>query len=162
MVDYALNEAERIFFSSLNRLGVRYLIVGMSSALIQGAHGSTQDIDIWFEKLDDPRIGEAAKEAGGFWISGSFGMRPPALGGKELSARFDIVTHMHGLTEFDEEYRGARKYEIEGVEVHVLPLVRVIESKKASGRPKDLASISILEEALAAVANEMPGSGDVL
>jgi len=48
MEDYALSEAEKAFFAALNRLGVRYLVVGMSSALLQGAHGSTQDIDLWF------------------------------------------------------------------------------------------------------------------
>jgi hypothetical protein len=154
MGDYALSEAERRFFEALNGLGVRYLIVGMSSALIQGAHGSTQDIDVWFERLDDPRIEEAARAGGGFWISGSFGMRPPALGGNELSARFDIVTHMHGLAEFEEEYRNALQYKLDGVKVHVLPLRRVIAGKKATGRPRDIAHLPALEEALAAIEGE--------
>jgi hypothetical protein len=77
----ALAPSERAFLEALNRLGVHYLVVGMSAALLQGARGVTEDVDLWFERTDDPRIGEAARAAGGFWISGSFGMRPPGLGG---------------------------------------------------------------------------------
>lgn len=51
-----LSEGERAFLLALNRLGVRYLLVGMSAALLQGARGATEDVDIWFESTDDPRI----------------------------------------------------------------------------------------------------------
>ncbi len=128
----------------------------MSSALIQGANGSTQDINIWFEDESDPRIGEAAREAGGFWVSEWFGMRPPALGGKELSTRFDVVIHMHGLAPFEKEHPCALAYVLEGIEERVLPLERIVASKRATGRPKDLAQLPALEEALAAIADETP------
>ena len=89
MPDSALSEGERKFLLALNRRGVRFLVVGMSGALIQGARGATEDIDLWFERTDHPGIGEAAREVGGIWISGMFGMRPPALGGDVLGDRFD-------------------------------------------------------------------------
>lgn len=60
-----LTEAEQAFFIALQELGVRFLIVGMSAALLQSARGSTEDIDIWFDRLDDERIAEAARRAGG-------------------------------------------------------------------------------------------------
>jgi hypothetical protein len=68
-----------------------------------------------------------------------------------LSARFDIVTHMHGLNGFEEEYPHALEYDLEGIRVPVLPLKRVIASKKASARPRDLAHLPALEEALAVI-----------
>ena len=71
----ALSLAEREFLAALHVLGVRFLMVGMSAALIEGANGATQDIDLWFER-PDARIDAAARKAGGFWISG-FGMQPP-------------------------------------------------------------------------------------
>ena len=37
-----LTEGERRFLVALNALGVRYLLVGMSAALLQGARGSTE------------------------------------------------------------------------------------------------------------------------
>jgi predicted nucleotidyltransferase len=152
MADSALNEAERKFLDGLNARGVRFLVVGMSAALLQGARGATDDIDLWFERLDDPGIQEAARAAGGFWVSGSFGMRPPALGGEQLSQRFDVVTHVHGVDSFDVEAADAVAVELEGVPLKLLPLHRILASKRATGRPKDLAQLHALEEALAVAA----------
>ena len=50
---------------------------------------STQDLDIWLERVDDPRVALAATDAGGFWIPG-FGVQPPAFGGQGLG-RLDVV-----------------------------------------------------------------------
>jgi hypothetical protein len=156
----ALSEAERRFLAVLNELGVRYLLVGMSAALIQGARGLTEDIDIWFEDLGDQRIHEAARQAGGFWISGAYGMRPPALGGDELADRFDVVTYMHGLRDFAAEYEGAHTELVDGIPVRVLPLRRVILSNRAANRPRDQAQLPSLEAAMAVAESETETAGD--
>jgi hypothetical protein len=57
----ALAPSERAFLEALNRLGVRYPVVGMSAALLQGARGVTEDVALWLERIDDPRIGKAAR-----------------------------------------------------------------------------------------------------
>ena len=46
MPDWTLTAAERTFLAELARLGVRFMVVGMSGALIQGARGATEDIDL--------------------------------------------------------------------------------------------------------------------
>ncbi len=79
------------------------MIVGMSGALIQGARGATEDIDLWFEDPSDPRIADAVRAAGGIWVSGAFGMTPPRIGGEALSERFDVVLTMSGLGPFAAE-----------------------------------------------------------
>jgi hypothetical protein len=145
----ALSEEERRFLLALEERGVRFLVIGMTAAVLQGARGVTEDIDLWFERSDDPRIAEAARAAGGFYVSGSFGMRPPALGGA-LGDRFDVVTHVHGADAFEVERGRAVAIDVEGVVLPVMPLARILASKRASGRPKDLAQIPALEEALAA------------
>lgn len=145
----ALEPNERVFLEALQRLGVRYLIIGMSAALLQGARGVTEDVDLWFERLDDPAIGEAARAANGFWISGSFGMRPPGLGGLGLEDRFDVVLTANGLDDFATEYASARTVLVDGLELRVLPLARILKSKRAANRPKDQAQIPALEVALA-------------
>jgi len=77
--DHALlTEGERAFLRALNEHGVRYLVVGMSAALLQGARGATEDIDLWFEHIGDARIGDAARKAGGVWVTRT---QPPLLGG---------------------------------------------------------------------------------
>ena len=81
-------------------------------------------------------------------------MRPPAIGGETLGDRFDVVVHMHGLRSFAAEYDASKEMIVDGVPLRVLPLERIIESKRAVGRPRDIAQIPALEEALAALREE--------
>jgi hypothetical protein len=148
MADSILTSDERRLLAELESRGVRYLVVGMSAALLQGARGSTEDIDLWFEDVTDPRIADSVRAAGGIWISGAFGMGPPRIGGDALSERFDVVAHMSGLEPFDVEYRAVRHELIEGLRVPVLPLARILASKRAAGRSKDLAAAHGIEDAL--------------
>ncbi len=158
MADSILTTAERTFLAQLDQRGVRFMVVGMSGALIQGARGATEDIDLWFEDVTDSRIGEAALAAGGIWVSGSFGMSPPRLGGEALSERFDVVTHMSGLGDFASEYASVRFETVDGVKIPLLPLRRIVDSKRAAARVKDQAILHALEDALALIdANESAG-----
>lgn len=154
MDDFALAPAERALLEALNRHGVRFLIVGLGAAVLEGAPLATQDIDLWFERVEDPRIQAAAAEAGGFWIGG-FGLQPPAFGGPELH-RLDVVLTAHGLEPFEVEYRDAIQHDVDGVPVQVLPLERVIASKRSTGRPKDLAALPALEATLVARLDDGP------
>ena len=72
----ALTDPERKLLEGLIDREVRFLVVGMSAALLQGARGSTEDIDLWFGDMNDPAIAEVVRAAGGIWISESFGMGP--------------------------------------------------------------------------------------
>ncbi|HEX3851905.1 MAG TPA: hypothetical protein VHW01_13120 [Polyangiaceae bacterium] len=126
MVAIALTAAERQFFISLNELSVPYLVVGLSAAVLQGADTATLDIDIWFKDRTDPRIAD------------------------ELGDRLDVVLTASGLESFEFEYQGARQIEVDEIVLPVLPLERIICSKRAAGRVKDLAVLPALEAALAA------------
>jgi len=149
MPDSTLTAAERTFLTELGQRGVRFMVVGMSGALLQGARGATEDIDLWFEDVTDARIAEAARATGGVWISGAFGMGPPRVGGEALSERFDVVTSMSGLRDFASEYQGVRFEMVDGIPIPVLPLRRIVESKRVADRPKDRALMHALEDALA-------------
>jgi hypothetical protein len=131
MVEVALADAEREFFQALDELRVRYLMVGMGAAVLQGADAATVYIDVWFENRDDARLHQAAAHAGGVWIPGHSGMMPPMLGGEQLGDRLDVVLTPHGLGDFESEYRNARSILVDTVKLWVLPLERVIESKRA-------------------------------
>lgn len=128
-----LSDGERTFLLQLQELQVRFLVVGMSAALLQGARGATEDIDLWFESIGDPRIGEAARRAKGVFITRS---QPPLLGG-EIGDRLDVVLTMSGLANFDAEYQGAIEESVSGVNLKILPLHRILHSKLAAGRSKD-------------------------
>ncbi len=148
MDDFALTPAERALFGALRERGVKFLIIGMSAAVLEGAPVATQDIDLWFETPDSDQVKLAAKDAGGFWISG-FGMQPPAFGGDGL-ARIDVVLTAQGLGRFADEYDAGVEREVEGVVVRILPLERVIASKRATSRLKDAAGLPALEATLRA------------
>ena len=154
MAELALTDAERTFLSALGELGVGYMVVGLSAAVMQGAVTVTADIDLWFEDRGDPRIHEAARRAGGVWVPASFGMMPPTIGGDVLGDRFDVVLTLDGLEDFATEARRARTIEIDGVPLPVLPLERIIHSKRTAGRRKDVAVLPALEAALAAARSE--------
>jgi hypothetical protein len=146
--DFVLTPAERALLRALTDRGIRYLVIGLGAAVLEGAFIATQDLDIWLERIDDPRIPLAATDAGAFWVPG-FGVQPPAFGGEGLD-RLDVVLTAHGLDSFDIEYARGILREIDGVPMRVLPLERVIASKRATRRPKDLAALPALEAALIA------------
>ena len=61
---------------------------------------------------------------------------------------FDLVVHMHGLDSFEEESAQAVEVVLGSTSVPVLPLERIITSKKATDRPKDRAIVPELEATL--------------
>lgn len=128
---------------------MRYLVIGLGAAVLQGAPVSTQDIDLWFEHPGSDAVRAAAAAVGAFWIS-AFGLQPPGLGGTGLE-RIDTVLTAHGLASFDAEYAGAVPMMIDGIPVKVLPLARVIASKRATNRPKDVAAMPALEATMRAL-----------
>lgn len=140
-----LTGAERVFLCALGRCDVRFMLVGMSAAVLQGADIATQDLDLWLESLAKPGIGEAARSAGGVYVART---QPPIIGGEGLE-RIDLVTHCHGLDSFDAEYERSFGVALGDLVVRVLPLERIIVSKTAANRPKDRASLEALKAALA-------------
>jgi hypothetical protein len=142
-----LSESELRFLRALRRRKVRFMIVGLSAAALQGAPVVTQDVDLWFEDLTDPRIGEALREVGAAYIAPSH-LNPPmfAGGGVEL---FDIVLTMHGLGPFAEEVRNCLEVSLGSQKLKVLRVDRILASKRAANRPKDRLVIPVLEDLLA-------------
>jgi predicted nucleotidyltransferase len=137
--------AEARFLRALTDAGVEFLVVGLSAAALQGAPAVTQDIDLWFRDLTDPGIKQALSRVGGVYVAPT-GATPPMFAGPGV-ALFDIVVTMHGLESFDREARRAVSVALDGVRIKVLPLERIIVSKKATNRPKDRAILPVLEDA---------------
>jgi hypothetical protein len=79
-------------------------------------------------------------------------MQPPGIGGNGLE-RIDVVLTAHGLADFQSEYAQAEQCLIDDVPVRVLPLERIIASKRSTNRPKDLAALPALEATIRARAD---------
>lgn len=142
-------EKEIEFLKELVRQKVEFMIVGLSSAALQGAPVVTQDIDLWFKKLPDPGVEKALKKFNGSYIPPIAG-NPPMLAGDGVEL-FDIVVHMHGLEEFDDELKNTIKIPLGRMKVLALSLERIIESKRATGRAKDKLVLKVLEDALTTI-----------
>jgi predicted nucleotidyltransferase len=126
--------------------GVDFLIVGLAAAALQGAPAVTQDIDLWFGDPSAESFHRALRRVGVSYVSPGLNSPPLLVGeGAEL---FAVVLHMHGLGTFEQEKRRAFHIEVGGIRVPVLPLERIIASKRATGRPKDLAILPALEDTL--------------
>ena len=98
-----LSDAELTFLRELVSLNVKFMVVGMSAAVVQGSDRGTEDIDLWFASRSDPGIAKAASAAGGVF---AWRANPPMISGKDL-VNIDIVSKCSGLGSFEEEYQDA-------------------------------------------------------
>ena len=141
-------ENEIRLLTALLRARVRFMVVGLSAATLQGAPVVTQDVDLWFEKLGDLKISRALQTVGAAYVPPS-AINPPMLAGKGAEL-FDIVLRMDGLGAFPEELKNCIEIPLGGQKLKVLSLDRILASKIAANRAKDKLTIPVLRDALAA------------
>jgi hypothetical protein len=121
---------------------IRFLIVGMTSAVIHGGPFVTLDVDIWIDLPERQymRAMNLSHKLGG------------ELLGKCLTSLNNVMVNfiysVHGLKSFRTEYKGANWYNWQGTKVAVLPLERLIASKEFIRRDKDLAVLPSLKRFL--------------
>jgi len=140
-----LSDAEALLLGALDEEGVRFMVVGMGAAILQDAPGVTQDLDLWFAPGQGNRLATACRKVGATYY---WRLKPPAIDGPGID-QVDVVWNCQGLRDFDTEYEGSLSVEVApGLAVRVLPLDRVIASKRAAGRPKDRAALPMLRDVL--------------
>jgi hypothetical protein len=145
------SESERRLLRSLLRNEVRFMVVGLSAAALQGAPVVTQDVDLWFENLGDPEISRALQEVGAAYVPPSIN-NPPMLAGTGAEL-FDIVIRMDGLGRFADEIENCVEIRLGHQKLKVLSLERILASKLAANRAKDKLTIPVLRDALAATSD---------
>jgi hypothetical protein len=142
------SEDEIRLLGTLLKHKVRFMVVGLAAATLQGAPVVTQDVDLWFEKLGEKQISIALREAGAAYMPRSINTPPMLAGaGSEL---FDIVIRMDGLGTFEEELKTCIEIPLRRHKLKVLALDRILASKIAANRPKDTLTIPVLRDSLAA------------
>lgn len=147
---FSIKDTELKLLLELTKANVPFMIVGMAAAIIQGSNLITRDIDLWFKSTAHPGVTAAVEKAGGSFV---WRTTPQVFSGPGLED-VDIVFNCSGLLGFEEEYINAIEIPlIPGLTVKVLPIDRIIMSKKAANRLKDRTVIPALE-ALAAVLKE--------
>ncbi len=88
-----LSESELRLLESLIRHRIRFMVVGLSAAALQGAPVVTEDVDLWFEDLSNPRLSQALQAVGAAYVP-PFGFNPPMLAGPG-SEPFDVEISTH-------------------------------------------------------------------
>lgn len=122
---------------------IRFQIVGMSGAILQGVPATTLDTDIWVDLPSRQyiRILNLCVRLGAQ-------VRANTVVDLKDGSTVNFLYEVHGVHNFRYEYLRARRLRWLGTEVSVLPLQRIYASKKFVGRPKDIAHLPLLEQTM--------------
>ena len=116
----------------------------MGAAILQGVPASTFDTDLWMDLPERQymRLINLALRQGATMIRQTVVVLSDG-------AMINFCYRIDGLASFATEYRRAKFLEWRGVRLKVLSLDRIIRSKEAAGRDKDLAILPILRDVAA-------------
>jgi hypothetical protein len=115
----------------------------MSAAILQGCPATTLDTDLW---IDLPprqymRVLRLCQKLGA-------AVRADTVVELSDGSMVNFLYHVDGLLSFAGEFRRSCRLKWMGTMVAVLPLARILRSKKVVGRPKDLAHVPLLEQTI--------------
>jgi len=131
------------FLKALREESIDCILIGAMAAIEQGAPLMTVDYDFWVRLPERQyvRLLAIVQRLGGT-------IRAQTLYELSDGTQVNAVVSPNGLRSFAREWERCRSGQLEGVPMRILPLQRVIASKRAAGREKDLAALPILERTL--------------
>jgi len=122
---------------------IRFQLIGMSAAVLQGVPVITNDVDLW---IDLP-VRQYMRPVNAALRLGAKMIRNTVI---ELSDGM-LVNFIYGVTglgSFMTELQKARRLKLHGCEIPVMPLESIRKSKAAMMRDKDRAHIHYIDETL--------------
>lgn len=136
--------------SALSAESVEFLLIGAYAMAVHGFPRATGDMDIWIRPTEEnaQRTLRALRR---------FGAPLSDLTAEDLCTadtviqiglapvRIDLLTSIDGV-DFDDAWPQRTEIDIEGTRVFVISRTHLLQNKRASGRPKDLADVAWLEE----------------
>ena len=122
------------FLKALRQEKIDCILIGAMAAIEQGAPLMTLDHDFWvrLRECDYVRLLSIVQRQGGT-------VRAQAVYELREGTQVNAIFRPDGLRSFDIEWKISRWGKLENIPVKVLPLRRVIVSKQAANRDKDLA-----------------------
>ena len=128
---------------ALRAENIRFQLIGMSAAVLQGVPVVTHDVDLW---IDLParqymRVVNVATRHGAQMVRNTV---------VELSDGMlvNFIYEVTGLASFSVELRKARSLQFHGCEIPVMPLQSIRKSKAAVMREKDPSHIHYIDQVL--------------
>jgi hypothetical protein len=115
---------------------IRFILIGMSAAIVQGVMEATLDVDLWVDlpSRQYMRAQNAARRIGAT-------MAANTVAYLEDGTPVNFVFEVNGLGPFTQEMKHTRLFEFRGRRIPVLKLERILKSKETIRRDKDLAHI---------------------
>lgn len=145
----ALSKDFKEFIASLNGRSVQYLIIGGYAVAFHGHPRYTKDINIWIERSEE-NINRLLNAIDDFGFS-SLGLKNEDFSHPEMIVqigvppnRIDILSDLEGL-KFSDAFRNKKEIIKDGIKIAVIGLDDLRTSKKAAGRPRDLADLADLQ-----------------
>ena len=155
------NFVEKVL-EALTQAGVEFVVVGGVSAVLQGVPVVTQDLDLCYRRTPE-NVRRLASALGPFHpkLRGLPEGVPNVVDDRtfQMGTNFtldlegedlDLLAEMSGIGGYDDVAPTVIELEVGGRRVQVLPLERLIATKRAAGRAKDLAMLPLLEATLEA------------
>lgn len=135
----------------LREVDLDTVLIGNAAAALQGAPVTTVDFDFMFRKT--PRnLARLKALARGLRATILRPYYPVSdlyrLVRDDDGLQLDFMATIHGLRSYEGVRDRATIIEVGGVPVRVATLADIIRSKRAAGRPRDLAVLDVLETAL--------------
>lgn len=135
----------------INEVDLEAILIGNAAAALRGAPVTTVDFDFLFRRT--PR--NISKLKGLARRLRATILRPfyPASDLHRLvrdddGLQVDFMATIHGIRSFEGVRDRASEIQIAGVSLRVAALADIIRSKRAAGRPRDVAVLEVLETAL--------------
>jgi hypothetical protein len=137
-----------------HRHGLEAVMVGNAAAALQGAPVTTVDIDFLFRKtpVNVKKLKAVNQDLGAVILRPFY----PVLDLFRIMRdddmlQIDFMTSMAGIQSYEGLRKRAARLNFGGHPLLVASLADIIKSKKIAGRPKDLAVMPALENALAQI-----------
>jgi hypothetical protein len=137
---------------ALAKHGLEAVMIGNAAAALQGAPVTTVDFDFFFRKTPAnlKKLKQVAAELGAIALHPYY----PASGLIRLmrddeGLQLDFMDVIDGVPSFEGLRRRSLRIRMGAASLRVAPLADIIKSKRAAGRPRDLAVLEILEKILA-------------
>ncbi len=132
-------------------VGLEVVVIGNAAAALQGVPVTTQDIDLFLRET--PRNAEKIKrlvEVLGSHVRASRPFEPASrmIRIEGLAVDVDLVFELSSRAKFESIRARSQVVTIEGTSFRVADIKDLIAAKHAAGRPKDLATLPILEQSL--------------
>jgi len=135
--------------AALSEAGADFMVIGAHAVAVYARPRATGDLDIWIRPTPEnaARVWSALQA----FTAPLHALTPDDLSADEVvfqiglsPNRIDILTTVSGV-EFEAAWHRRSTVELWGLRVPVIGKFDLIESKRAAGRPRDLADVEELE-----------------